>query len=560
MLAVAALIQHAIKQRRARNAKSADGADSNGGVSSADEKGVPAVRGFNETPEQVRWNTLAIYVAGAALVFDFTATLMSIQALFYLLQAPSRLYGLTFAAYDITQFLFSPAYGLWADAYGLRLPQLTGILVNQLGNILYAFTVLSKEWYVILIARFISGAGAAVLFTGLFYLTGTTSFEQRFALLSRYRLIQSLARFIGPFLAFAFLGMPLPTPQSSAAVRVFNFYTMPAWLTVLVTLTALVVVAWWFRDPPDWHEHRLALMDEALRQRELQLGQPVGSSKYRQMSRWRQLLAVAPRGTLRTILLLQAAILLMTNIIIWATYSNLYAQAVGHFHLVGSQTDIWKVFAPLPVGVGVATLVRTVASTSSIQAHGPERALTASAFLALFISYMLVIPYDSTIAAPNAWRYYVSTGFLGYTVVTVYISLEVIFSKYMTLGERQTGPVLGLLFSLYSMVGALGRAIGQIVVGSVTHIADTVGTGALCQPSIATSTCCLAADTFRTSTCELTSARAFYAVFAVFTFLTGVAAAWIFWDYNYERVRQDCEVVEAAPPAPSEDQLPETIY
>eukprot|EP00166_Cyanidium_caldarium_P006026 ctg_777.g363 len=67
MLAVAALIQHAIKQRRARNAKSADGADSNGGVSSADEKGVPAVRGFNETPEQVRWNTLAIYVAGATI-------------------------------------------------------------------------------------------------------------------------------------------------------------------------------------------------------------------------------------------------------------------------------------------------------------------------------------------------------------------------------------------------------------------------------------------------------------------------------------------------------------
>lgn len=56
---------------------------------------------------------------------DFTMSLMSIQPLYYVLDGPEHVYGLTFGSYDLTAMLFAPLFGYWTD--------LTGTFKKQVG-------------------------------------------------------------------------------------------------------------------------------------------------------------------------------------------------------------------------------------------------------------------------------------------------------------------------------------------------------------------------------------------------------------------------------------------
>jgi MFS family permease len=102
-----------------------------------------------------------------SLALDYSMTLVTIQALYYVLGGPPRLYGLAYGSYDLASLIFAPLFGLWHDATGKYRPQsYFGITINVIGNIIYAFTFLTGKWWVILVARLLEGAGAALMSTG----------------------------------------------------------------------------------------------------------------------------------------------------------------------------------------------------------------------------------------------------------------------------------------------------------------------------------------------------------------------------------------------------------
>lgn len=80
--------------------------------------------------------TLTQYVVigiGFCMVIDYTMSLMSIQALWYILEGKVNslgLYGFAFGAYDLTQCLFAPLIGIAADRYPLKWVFLVTVLIN----------------------------------------------------------------------------------------------------------------------------------------------------------------------------------------------------------------------------------------------------------------------------------------------------------------------------------------------------------------------------------------------------------------------------------------------
>jgi MFS family permease len=151
--------------------------------------GAPERTGLPRDPANARSKKLcytAVLVAGFALAIDFTMSLMSIQPLFYLLEGPQSLYGLTFGCYDLTAMLFAPLFGLWTDRTRRFKPQIMfGSMVNAAGNLLYAFTVLAGQWWIMLVSRLVAGVGAATLGLGSSYITQTTTSAQRQVKLGR---------------------------------------------------------------------------------------------------------------------------------------------------------------------------------------------------------------------------------------------------------------------------------------------------------------------------------------------------------------------------------------
>lgn len=117
----------------------------------------PAELDLPSNPDHARTKKLSYYalvIVGFALALDYSSTLMSIQPLFYLVNGPQNLYGLTFSAYDLGGLIFAPVFGYWVDRAGkFKMPTLLGVAANAVGNYIYAFTVLANEWWLMLLAR-----------------------------------------------------------------------------------------------------------------------------------------------------------------------------------------------------------------------------------------------------------------------------------------------------------------------------------------------------------------------------------------------------------------------
>ena len=73
--------------------------------------------------------------------------MMSIQAFYYSLRGPQNLYGLTFGMYDLGALFSAPLLGLLSDQFHVFKVLFVGCLVlNAVGNLIYAFTFLSDAW------------------------------------------------------------------------------------------------------------------------------------------------------------------------------------------------------------------------------------------------------------------------------------------------------------------------------------------------------------------------------------------------------------------------------
>lgn len=73
---------------------------------------------------------------------------------------------------------------------------------------MYAFTFYADRWWVMLIGRAVAGAGSPVLVLGAAYISQMTTFEDRTHVLAQYRVSQSMARMMGPFIGCALTRPP----------------------------------------------------------------------------------------------------------------------------------------------------------------------------------------------------------------------------------------------------------------------------------------------------------------------------------------------------------------
>ncbi|MDP4116088.1 MAG: MFS transporter [Bacteroidota bacterium] len=84
--------------------------------------------------------------------------------------------GIAVAVYSLTQFLFNPIFGRLSDKYGRRSIIIYCLLLNALGYVIFAYT---KNYYVLLLSRFVSGLGGSSIGVAQAYIADVTTPQNR---------------------------------------------------------------------------------------------------------------------------------------------------------------------------------------------------------------------------------------------------------------------------------------------------------------------------------------------------------------------------------------------
>jgi MFS family permease len=472
-----------------------------------------------------RSSYLALLLQGAAMALDFTMALMSIQTFYYVLGGPPRLYGFTFGSYDLTALLVAPLLGFVSDkTKKFKFLFLMCMIMNASGNLIYAFTFLGDEWYMMLIARLIAGVGAASLGLGSSYITSTTTMEQRQKQLVTYRVSQSLARFLGPFVGYIFLGLPTVSSSSSTALKVFNWYTIPGWVAFFVVAFIFVFFLWKFHDPTEENEHIV--------RPQTKVTDNSNSSRVKEF---------------RTFMIIWLCMVFTSTFLQFGYYANLFGLFAGQFHGVTDQYEQWKVF----VAVGVGAVMASTTYRTGVKVYPKifnERVMVIVSAWIFFVVYMLVIPFGGSTEILADGRFYASSGLFGLGVVLGAPAVEAVFSKKITQFQDVVGENIAKLLGIFYMCQSCGRFAGPLVAGAVTYIATPSGQQNYCPdgetladdgtPMCAgntTQACAIFPDQYYVEGCVLKHAVPFFSVLAGIGAVTAVLYMLIlkrYWSYT----------------------------
>lgn len=358
---------------------------------------------------------LTLYAVGFVCAFDYVAHLMSSQLCWLVLGGPRHLYGLTVGIYDICLIVAAPAFGTVSDRLGYKWPLFVGILCTTLGNLLYGFLFLINHttiasdgristtgWRYMIVARCIMGFGAAASSSGTAYVTSRTTSKQRLASLGSYRQAQTYARMLGPLIGFAFIHLPVAVSNDDpVSEKLFNFFTMPAWVAVGLGSIVCLLVLFLFDD------EAIAPVDTA------QAHQPCELSQSYPLPR----LAALPLATQ-----------LAFGTAYWSVYTQLTGFSIASFQVVQTQADLWKPY----IGVAVGSLVggflwrkvRSGAATAAPTAGDISKVGCCAGMLICIVGFPLLISYGGQSQTAPEWQMYAAAGCFGFGAILYFSNVR----------------------------------------------------------------------------------------------------------------------------------------
>lgn len=473
----------------------------------------------------------AIVIIGFALAIDYTMCMMSIQPLYYVVQGQQNLYGLVYGSYDLGALILVPFFGFWVDRTGkFKLQMMTGGVLNALGNLLYAFTLLISSWWPMLVGRLIAGMGSATLGIGSGYIAVTSTLQGRQATLATYRISQNIARVIGPFVGYLFLGFPNVDASSSTALKIFNWYSIPGWFAfgIVAILTVLFMVV--FVNPTEENQH---LVKQESPQSAHKTSSEDRLETFKKFQIWWLLLTFS------------------SMFCITAQFSNVFGVFAGQYHGVQTQEDQWKTF----IGTGIGAITGGLFYRKFIRVFPNllnERLVLLVTNWLFFATAMMFIPWHGETYVPHTALFYAATGILAFGLVINATCLETVFSKKVTQYEFVIGfDNIVKNMSFYFMAMSAGRFAGPLVMGAVTQIATPSGNTFYCPVeqfvdgqvqcfdapgSDTCSTCCaITGDYYYTEGCILKNSIVMYPILAGIQVVVNVLfhyVTWINWHYK----------------------------
>ena len=401
---------------------------------------------------------------GIASQLDNSVASLSIQPYYQLLVSSTasgtegaNLYGLANGIYWLAQFAFAPIFGNIIDRlHTYKLVFIVGMGLQAAGNVLYAMCFFIQThyqdgksnigWQLLIVSRAIQGMGSAVVVSGTTYITSNTTMKDRMSILGSYRTSQLLAASVGGAFAYLFIAIPEPTPESSAALEILNFYTMGGWVSVILCLSVMTMCLVRFTEIPPLIVLTKSIF-EYVKECEVRMKQSV----------W---LFVVTCCSVQFIFFFS-----MLSI-----QTQVFNLSFSAFKVVDSQQGIWKPWIALALGALPASYFWKVLSPKF--GPKPEKVWTNIGIACGLATTVCLLPYwgnDGGKVGPAALMY-IAFALLGMAQVWFGVNQEIVYSKqisYMTHVDEVSANYDGSFISFYLMTNALANFFGPFVVGFV---------------------------------------------------------------------------------------------
>lgn len=354
------------------------------------------------------------------LSIDYSLSLISAQAYWIANGGDQNLTGLLFGIYDGPTIIVAPllAIILGKQVISYKTVFIIGLIINLIGNILYALADVSNSWLLIIIGRGVAGLGASVLPLIMTYVAENLEKDEQQTAVGYIKYISAISRVIGPaigsILSFSY-------HAEGTIGRIFNLFTLVGWIPAFFALLCIIALCIFFEEESSSN------------------GANINDDTDTDLP------------TIITILSSFWSILLLgfaSTYIYWFFLGNAFMITTHHFHIITNDHDLWKIYLTGFAGFIMAFLV-FVGLKQYLTGHG---ALWASIIIQSVSTYLFLPSHDAF--------FYIAVGLTTFAYGLMIPSLNVqnnILAKKL---KKSLGSSMAFAVSLLIVVQSLARFTG----------------------------------------------------------------------------------------------------
>eukprot|EP01135_Chromosphaera_perkinsii_P001835 Nk52_evm14s211 gene=Nk52_evmTU14s211 len=398
-------------------------------------------------------SSYVILLLGFLIMFDYGIVFISIQAYFHEL-APGldRLYGVAFGVYDLATFLGLPFFGWLTNRIGMKNTILFALLFNIGGNVLYSCamvvhmpsdpTATPGMWELIIVGRFIAGFGASCVALGVADISKRTTYGQRSGVIASYRGIGVVARSVGPMIALPLTRMNMDL--TSTVDYLFNFYTIPGWITAGLSLITFFCILFVYENPVEVNP----VTGKPLTPEEAQNNSfdKTEASELFENSYW----IFGFQG-------IAAFILVIVS-------SQLMNIGTAQYQMVSNTNDLWKLYMGFVAAVIPASMILVRLRKNNI---GRDTHFVQIAYFAMAIEMILLVQY---VKHPSQYLYYAGTFFALFAAVWFNSMLESFWTKKCSQFRFEAGRYYVRFLVILQMSTSLFNFIGSSISSNILYL------------------------------------------------------------------------------------------
>jgi MFS family permease len=123
---------------------------------------------------------------------------------------------------------------------------IVSLVINMIGNLIYALAYYADSWEMILIGRLVSGIGATALPLIMVYISDNFAKDEQTSAIGYIKYIAAISRVMGPIMGSIF--SITVDDDGGIVTKLFNLYTLVGWIPILMCIITLIILIKYFDE------------------------------------------------------------------------------------------------------------------------------------------------------------------------------------------------------------------------------------------------------------------------------------------------------------------------
>ena len=362
-------------------------------------------------------HTLVIFcLLSFTLTIDYSISLISAEAYWVSMGGNDDLSGIIFGLYDASTIIITPILAIYIGKGGsYKLMFICGLIINMLGNAVYALAYLASSWKMIVIGRTMSGIGSTVLPLLMVYVTDNIESSMQITAVGYIKYVSAVSRIIGPVIASL---LTFTVITDGIVSSIFNMYTLVGWIPIIMDIITLLAVLIYFEETVP--------------------NEDASNTNQKYVSISDIIYEFYPILTIGFV----------STFIYWAFMGNSFIIATHHFHILNNEHDLWRIYVSGCVGFVISFVAFLLAKQFLSELYG----LVLSIVLLTCGSYVYL-------ASPD-WAFYVAVGISTFAYGLMIPSVNILNNTLAKKNKTFLGKYMAITISLLTVIGSLARFAG----------------------------------------------------------------------------------------------------